>query len=122
MFATFVLCAAAFALQDAAPKEVPPKETAPREPAEPGPIAGIYQGTLDAGAASLRLAVHIERTPKGFTAALDSLDQGAFDIGASSVEVKERHVKLAWAMIGATMEGDVANDGQSFDARFKQGA
>src|SRR5690242_1341613 len=41
---------------------------------------GDWLGSLRAGGAELRLAVHLRQTPKGLTGTLDSLDQGTKDI------------------------------------------
>jgi len=39
---------------------------------------GIWQGTLAAGPAKLRLALHISRSPDGrLSGSMDSIDQGA---------------------------------------------
>src|SRR5258708_39856075 len=57
--------------------------------APPSDIDGAWSGTLDAGAAKLRLGFHTMNTPNGLKATLDSVDQGANGIPVGGVTRKE---------------------------------
>src|SRR5262249_17656361 len=52
-------------------------------PAKPSDIDGTWEGTRGAGAAKLRVVIHITNTSDGLTATLDSPDQNAKDIPAT---------------------------------------
>ena len=59
-------------------------------PAAAGSLAGEWNGTLSAGGAKLRLALHIKDAgPGAFTATLDSLDQGAMGLPVDSLMLSE---------------------------------
>lgn len=51
-------------------------KTAGPKPGKPSDIDGAWMGTLDVGAAKLRLIFHIVNTEGGLTATVDSPDQG----------------------------------------------
>ncbi len=57
-------------------------------------LEGSWQGTLDAGAAQLRLALAIEKAADGtYSGAMDSLDQGA-TIPIDTITVRGDKVRL----------------------------
>lgn len=49
-------------------------------------ITGTWNGVLEMGEARLRIVFHIEKTDSGYTATMDSPDQGAKGIEVTSVE------------------------------------
>ncbi|MGH9665536.1 MAG: hypothetical protein ACRD9L_14015, partial [Bryobacteraceae bacterium] len=70
--------------------------------AQPAPILGNWQGTLDVGTAKLRLAFHIvENKTGGLTATLDSLDQNARGIPVQEVTFADGRLSLKLAAIKA---------------------
>ena len=60
-------------------KSTPPTDSSPS-------VIGIWEGTLDAGTAKLRLVLHIDAPKNGaLVARLDSPDQGASDLPIDSI-------------------------------------
>ena len=83
-------------------------------PAAAQDAVGDWIGTLDAGGAKLRLAVHIQRGPDGSLAGtMDSLDQGSFGIPLGSIVVEGARLAFAVPVIsgGYTGEWDEATMG-----------
>lgn len=76
----------------------------------PGPQAfqGVWTGTLDAGAAKLRLVFHVRAAEGGTLAGtMDSPDQGAAGIQASSVTVEgSTDVDFVVMLAGPGLPGD----------------
>lgn len=69
-------------------------------------LDGAWLGTLEAGAIKLRLVFRFTRQVDGtYGAALDSPDQGARGIPASSVEVKGDSVRVTLASLNAVYRG-----------------
>src|SRR5690606_39926956 len=68
--------------------------------AQEADLSGAWLGTLQAGPVQLRLVLHLTRQADGtWGAALDSPDQGARGIPASSVEVKGDSVHVTMAAL-----------------------
>ena len=71
-------------------------------------IAGDWQGTLRAGAAELRVILHVASDDAGgFKATLDSLDQGAKGLPVTTVSRNGSSVKLTLNQLGGTFEGQI---------------
>ncbi len=90
----------------------------------PGPDAfvGTWEGLLDAGAAQLRLVFHVEQGNGGeLTGSMDSPDQGANGIPATSVSVDGRSLTFTIADLGATFEGVLSDDASQIEGTFSQG-
>jgi len=85
---------------------------APVQPVKPSDIDGAWIGTLDLGI-KLRVVFHIAATPDGLTATLDSPDQGANGIPASSVKRDGSSLKIEIEKISGTFEGKIAADPSS---------
>jgi hypothetical protein len=84
--------------------------------------AGIWNGTLAAGAANLRLRVTISKTAAGAAAGtLDSLDQGANGIPLSAITFKDGKVRFEARGIGGAYEGTLAADGLTLSGQWQQG-
>ena len=93
---------------------------------------GTWQGTLDVGAAKLRLALAVTRSDAGvYTGKFDSLDQGA-SIPIDSITVDADAVRLEVKSAGIVYEGVLNKErtelagtftqgGQSFPLTFKRG-
>jgi pimeloyl-ACP methyl ester carboxylesterase len=85
-------------------------------------LAGDWQGTLSAGGAQLRLALHIAAAKDGsLTATLDSIDQGAIGIPVSSVTLKDSKLSLTVDAVHGTYEGTVNKDASEIDGMWSQG-
>jgi len=86
-------------------------------------LEGNWQGTLDAGVAKLRLAIHVARTPQGgYATTLDSPDQGAMGLPVANTTVTGRTLHLDLPRLGATFDGTLTADGSAIEGRFTQGA
>jgi hypothetical protein len=85
-------------------------------------IAGDWLGTLNAGGAQLRLALHIAAAKDGgFTATLDSVDQGANGIPVTSVTLKDSKLSLVVDAVHGAYEGTVNKDATEIDGTWSQG-
>jgi len=85
-------------------------------------IAGDWQGTLSAGGAQLRLALHFTAAKDGtLTATLDSLDQGAIGIPVSSVYLRGTQLTLGVPAVNGTYTGTVNKDATEIDGIWSQG-
>jgi pimeloyl-ACP methyl ester carboxylesterase len=86
-------------------------------------VAGDWQGTLNAGAVRLRIAVHITADPNGqFKGTLDSLDQGARGIPLGSITIIDRQLTFTVPAVSGSYTGKVSDDGNSIDGNWSQGA
>jgi fermentation-respiration switch protein FrsA (DUF1100 family) len=86
-------------------------------------ITGDWQGTLNAGGAELRLALHITKNSDGgLHATLDSVDQGANGIPVTKAELKGTKLHLDIGAVNGTYDGDVAADGQAIKGTWSQGS
>src|SRR3972149_586275 len=69
-------------------------------------LTGSWQGTLSVPGASLRVVFNFkERAEGGYTATLDSPDQGAFGITADSVIIKDTLIRVTIRSIGGELSG-----------------
>lgn len=95
-----------------------------QKPADTSPnVIGTWAGTLDVGAAKLRLVLHINRATDGaLVARLDSPDQGATDLPIDSLSVAGNTLKFEMKTLAATYEGKLESDGNQITGEFKQGA
>lgn len=84
-------------------------------------LAGIWNGTLAAGPANLRLRIKIARSSTGAASGtLDSLDQGAKDIPLSAITYKDSAVRFEARGLGAFYEGTLAPGGDSLTGQWHQ--
>ena len=88
----------------------PAEETAPAASAyafaSETELQGFWNGTLDTGGPKLRLVLKIAKAPDGsFTASMDSLDQGAKDLPATSVTFSDSNVEVEWKALRALFHG-----------------
>ena len=90
------------------------------KPAKPSDIDGSWMGTLDLGAAKLRVVFHIMNTEDGLIATMDSPDQGAKGIPTTSCTRDGMTLKIEAKNINGVFEGKIATDLQSIDGTFTQ--
>ena len=85
-------------------------------------VVGTWEGTLDAGAAKLKLVLHIDG-PKNesLTGRLDSPDQGATDLPIESISLAANTLRFEMKSLGAMYEGKLDSDGNQITGEFKQG-
>jgi pimeloyl-ACP methyl ester carboxylesterase len=85
-------------------------------------LEGVWFGTLSVSEAmKLRVAFHISKTPTGFTATLDSLDQGAKGIPVSSVTREGDNVTISVQVIGGGFKGTLDNKAGTIVGTWSQG-
>jgi pimeloyl-ACP methyl ester carboxylesterase len=90
-------------------------------PAPPS-VIGTWEGTLDVGAAKLRLVLHIDGGKDGaLVARLDSPDQGATDLPIDSLSVASNTLHFEMKSLAAIYEGKLASDGAQITGEFRQG-
>jgi pimeloyl-ACP methyl ester carboxylesterase len=83
--------------------------------------AGEWLGSLDVGAAKLRLALHVEKKSDGqLGAVLDSLDQGA-KIPVDAVVFEGGSLRLDIKAIGGSYHGTMNADGSALQGTWSQG-
>jgi|SRR5579871_430338 len=90
------------------------------KPAKPSDIDGDWLGTIDAGAAKLRLAFHITNTEDGLTATMDSLDQGAKGIPVTTITRDGASLKMELKQINGMFQGTISKDLSSMDGLWTQ--
>ena len=79
--------------------------------------AGIWQARL----AGLRVQITVTPDGPGYQAALDSVDQGAFGIPATLLEVENGEVIIEFGDIDGSFVGVPSADGKSITGLWKQG-
>src|SRR5215467_911521 len=85
-------------------------------------VTGDWQGTLHAGAADLRVVIHITKIGDGsLHATMDSVDQGANGIPVSTVTLTDSQLKLGVDAVHGTFEGKVNPDATVIDGTWSQG-
>lgn len=82
-------------------------------------ITGDWGGTLKAGPQLLKIVFHISAADSGYVVTMDSPDQGAFGLSASSVEYRESELSVKWDRLKAAFNGKV--EGDSLKGIFVQG-
>lgn len=82
-------------------------------------VTGDWGGTLRAGTQSLKIVLHIAEADSGYAVTMDSPDQGAFGLSASSVEYREPELSVKWDRLKAAFTGKV--EGDSLKGIFVQG-
>ncbi len=83
--------------------------------------AGIWEGTLDVGAAKLRLAFHFERDGDGkWTGKMDSPDQGALGLPLDTVAWNDGAIECGMKAIGGGFKGKLNEDGNELTGEWSQ--
>ncbi len=85
-------------------------------------IAGDWQGTLEAGGASVRVVLHVTASGDGggYSATMDSPDQGASGIPVSSISLAGSKLTFRVDKVNGSFEGQVADDGAKIDGTWMQ--
>jgi hypothetical protein len=87
----------------------------------PASAAGLWLGTLHAGANDLRLQLHLKPDVSGAeNCSLDSLDQHAFGIPCT-VSVKGDTVTLVAPTIYSSFTGHISSNGNALSGTWNQG-
>jgi dienelactone hydrolase len=90
------------------------------KPAKPSDIDGAWMGTLDMGAAKLRVVFHFINTDNGLMATLDSPDQEAKGIPVTTVTRQGAALKLEVKGIGGLFEGKIGSDLSTIEGTWSQ--
>jgi pimeloyl-ACP methyl ester carboxylesterase len=91
------------------------------KPAKPSDIDGIWSGTLEAGAITLRIVFHITNTEDGLTATMDSPDQNAKGLPVTAVTRSGSSLILELKQVGGKFEGKISGDLTTVDGTWTQG-
>lgn len=73
-------------------------------------ITGTWNGLLKVPGAELRIVIHFEKTSNGYSATLDSPDQGAKGLPASSVTINRDTVTIEVKSISGKIVGKIESD------------
>lgn len=84
-------------------------------------LEGNWMGALDIAGAKLRLVLKVEKAASGYTAKLDSIDQGAKDLSIDTVTLEGSNVAFAAAQFGMGYKGAMSSDGSEIVGTFSQG-
>ena len=84
-------------------------------------LDGNWMGTLDVGAAKLRLVLHVTQSPAGMTATMDSIDQGANGMKIDAITFTGNAVHFELHMIQGSYDGAMKADGSEISGQWKQG-
>lgn len=85
-------------------------------------LTGSWQGVLSASFGSLRVVFNIKpNAGQGYTATLDSPDQGAFGIAADSVSVKDSLIRISFRSIAGGFDGIHPPGADSMTGTWSQG-
>ncbi|HBP17257.1 MAG TPA: alpha/beta hydrolase [Planctomycetes bacterium] len=97
--------------QDAAPTPAPSQEL---------DLSGSWQGALSIGGTKLRLVFHFEREGEGYSAKIDSVDQGAKGIPVSGVTLTGRKLVVEVAAVAGRYEGTLDAAGRELEGTWTQ--
>jgi hypothetical protein len=109
--------------RDTEPEKPEPVKTYAFAEGEKPDIRGYWKATLEPMPGMvLRLGLKIGRLPDGsFNALLDSFDQGANDIPATSSSYSDGSAKIEWELLRVTFESKLSADGKELAGTWKQG-
>lgn len=82
-------------------------------------IIGKWNGVLNAGEISLRVDFNISKTDDGYSAIMDSPDQGAYGIPCDVTEFKEGDLRITVVNLGVEYKAKLNKEGV-FDGTFTQ--
>ncbi len=87
---------------------------------ETGTIEGNWLGTLDVGGVKLRLVLKVAKTTGGYTAKLDSIDQGANNLPIDSINLEGNKLRFSATQFGMSYEGTLDEKWSEANGRLKQ--
>ena len=90
-------------------------------PADSSDFAGNWIGTLDAGAAQLRLRFVITEGDEGLSATLFSIDQGNTEIPVETVTTNGDTISMSMPLVGASYTGGLSTEEGRITGTFAQG-
>jgi len=110
---------AALPLEFARPK--PRAEVKPRTP-KPSDIDGDWEGSLEAGGQTLRVALHITSYEDGMSAKFDSLDQNLTGVPVTTIQRDGAKLRIELKQFAATFEGMIDKELKTITGNWSQGA
>jgi uncharacterized protein len=84
-------------------------------------VEGNWLGTLEIGETKLRLVLKIQKSASGYSAKLDSLDQGANDLPIDSIALDGNKLSFSSAAYSLSYEGTLNEAREEITGDFKQG-
>ncbi len=91
-------------------------------PQPTGSVAGNWLGTLTVGGIKLRIVFHISKSDAGWTASIDSPDQGATGLRVDHVDWSDGTVTIVSNQIKGQFSGRPSPDGTQLTGTWTQGA
>ena len=97
-------------------------EITAQEPKDPTPaeFVGNWMGSLDVGAATLRLRFVFTETDDGLTAEVFSLDQGNVQVPVGSTTLSGATITISMPAAGANYEGSLSTEDGNITGTFAQ--
>jgi len=90
-------------------------------PAAAQDVTGEWYGTIDFGAVALRVVLNVEETAEGYSATLDSPDQGAAGIPIDEVSFEGGRLAFSTASPDISYEGTLDGGAETIAGTFTQG-
>ena len=84
-------------------------------------LAGDWQGSLNTGAGSLPLVLHLTAVDNKLTATLDSPAQGAYGLAGSNAQLNGSHFSFEVPSVHGSYSGTVSADSKSISGTWTQG-
>lgn len=85
-----------------------------------GTIEGNWLGTLDVGGVKMRLVLKVAKTTDGYTAKLDSIDQGAKDLPIDAISLEGNKLKFSAPQFSLSYEGTLDEKRGEVNGTLKQ--
>ena len=85
-----------------------------------GTIAGNWLGTLAVGGVKMRLVLKVAKTTDGYTAKLDSIDQGAQDLPIETISLEGNKLRFFAPQFGMSYEGTLDEKRGEVNGTLKQ--
>ncbi|MCB0642333.1 MAG: hypothetical protein KDC44_11870, partial [Phaeodactylibacter sp.] len=84
-------------------------------------VSGAWNGKLEVPGATLRVVFHLEKTDAGYTATMDSPDQGAAGIPTDEATFSKDTLTIVAKALGMVYTGHFQAEENRFVGTFKQG-
>jgi putative CocE/NonD family hydrolase len=91
-------------------------------PATAQDVTGDWYGTLDLGSISLRVVLHVQEAEDGYTATLDSPDQGAAGMAIDRLEVENGQLTFRAEALNVDYVGSLDAGFETITGTFSQGS
>jgi len=87
----------------------------------PQNLAGDWQGSLNTGAGTLPLVLHLNAVDNKLTATLDSPAQGAYGLAGSNTQLSGAKLSFEVPSVHGSYSGTVSSDGKTITGTWNQG-